>query len=247
MGGPGPGHLAALALFEPNVGFVRRLHPARVAIPDGAYSNLVYASPAGRAKIGVEIETVPQSTLFTGVPTQVTGLVYDSGAPDEGAGLLSSTILAFPTIDLPWPDVAYHVRARFVTRSPFFPRSRWITAEAHTSGDFDVRSSGTAVGAPGATAIGSAGFTGVTPNPARRGTSSRVEFSLARPGRVVVDVFDVRGTRVARLVDGERPEGPSSLAWDGRDDAGRSTPPGLYFAVLVVEGKTRQARLVRLP
>jgi hypothetical protein len=140
------------------------------------------------------------------------------------------------------------VRARFVTRSPFFPRTRWITPEAHTSGDFDVRTAGTSVGVtPGAPAPAIAGLTGVAPNPARRGTTSRIEFALSRPGRVVLDVFDVRGARVARLVDGERPAGPSNLGWDGRDDAGGSTPAGLYFAVLIAEGRTWQTRLVRLP
>jgi hypothetical protein len=246
MGGPGPGHLATLALFEPNVANKRRLHPAFLAVSDGVRSNLQYASPGGRAKIGVEFETVSHNTLFSGVPTQATGLIYDSGAPDDAAGLLSSTILAFPLINLPWPGITYRTHARFVTRSPFFPRSRWITSEAHTSGDFDVQSSGSTTGVPGASIEG-ARLTGVTPNPARRGTTSRIGFTITRPGRVVVDVFDVRGARVTRLLEDERSEGPSSVAWDGRDDAGRATAPGLYFAVLSAEGKTWQARLVRLP
>jgi hypothetical protein len=185
---------------------------------------------------------------FAGVPTQETGLVYDSGAPDDAAGLLSSAIRVFPQIGLPWPGIAYHVRARFVTGSPFFPRSRWVTPEAHTSGDFDVRTSGTSVGvSPGAPTAAAVGLARVTPNPARRGTTSRIDFALTRPGRVILDVFDVRGARVARLVDGERPAGPSSLGWDGRDEAGGSTPAGLYFAVLVAEGRSWQTRLVRLP
>jgi len=64
---------------------------------------------------------------------------------------------------------------------------------------------------------------------------------------VAIEVFDVRGARVARLLEAEWPAGISSQAWDGRDDAGRETPPGLYFAVVTVEGKASRARLVRLP
>jgi hypothetical protein len=246
LGGTGPGHVATLALFEPNVGSLRRFPPARVEVPDGVRGDVQYASPGGRAKAEVQFEAVTQDTPFSGVPTQRTGYVHDSGAPDDGAGLLSSAIRAFPQINLPWPGTAYHVRARFATRSPFFPRSRWVTPEARTSGDLDVRTSGSVTGVL-PRAASAVGITGVAPNPARRGANSRIDFALARAGRVVLDVFDVRGARIARLLDGERPAGPSSLAWDGRDDAGRATAAGLYFAVLTIEGRSSQTRVVRLP
>jgi hypothetical protein len=51
-----------------------------------------------------------------------------------------------------------------------------------------------------------------------------IRFAGAGPLRV--DVFDVRGTRVARLVDGA--SGAGSVSW-GRSGQGRPLVPGLYF------------------
>jgi hypothetical protein len=147
--------------------------------------------------------------------------------PDDAAGLLSSAIRVFPQIDFPWPGIAYHVRARFVTGSPFFPRSRWVTPEAHTSGDFDVRTSGSTVGVP-PRAPRSRPWASPVSRPTRRaGERRRGSTSPSRVrAAVVLDVFDVRGARVARLVDGERPAGPLESGWDGRDDAGGSDAGG---------------------
>jgi hypothetical protein len=248
LGGSGPGHMAMVMLYEINIANRRRLHPARLDATGAVGTDMMYASPAGRARIGIEFETVVQNAPFTGVPTQATGLIYDSDAPDEGAGLLSSVIRVFPQVTLPWPGRGYHLRARFVTRSPFFPRSRWITPEAHTSGDLDVWTAGAVVDAgPAPAPDGAPGFRGVVPNPAPAGGTSRVGFALARPGRVRLELYDVRGARVRRVLDEARPAGASSAAWDGRDDHGRAVPAGLYFAVLCADGWTDRARLVRLP
>jgi hypothetical protein len=246
LGGNGPGHVCVVKFYEPNVANRRRVHPARLDHASQVNSEVQYASPGGRALIGVEYEVVTQNQSFTGVPSSATGLVHDPGAPDDAAGLLSSAIRVFPAVPLAHPGTGYRVRARFVTRSPFFPRSRWITAETHTSGDLDVWTSGAVVGVPPPEEAIAPGVRGVTPNPARRGTASRIDFVLTRPGRVAIDVFDVRGARVARLLDAERPAGAGSHAWDGRDDAGRETPAGLYFAVVTLEGRASKARLVRL-
>ena len=246
LGGLGPGHVATLALSEQNLSNVRRVHPARIDDPDAVRSELIYASPAGRARIGVEFEVATHNEAFTGVPTQETGLVHDSGAPDNGVGPLSSAIQVTQDVGLPWPGRGYRVRARFVTGSPFFPRSRWLTPEAHVSGDHDVWTSGevVAVPSPGTRAPG---VSRVAPNPARRGTGSHIDFVLERQARVRVDIYDVRGARVARLLDAERPGGVSTQAWDGRNDDGHEVPAGLYFAAVTIEGRTSRARLVRMP
>jgi agmatine/peptidylarginine deiminase len=64
------------------------------------------------------------------------------------------------------------------------------------------------------------------PNPFREETS--FSFSLAYPDRVELVVFDTRGRRVRTLIDGVRPAGDHEIRWDGRDDAGRSLPAGVY-------------------
>jgi agmatine deiminase len=64
------------------------------------------------------------------------------------------------------------------------------------------------------------------PNPFR--TETRFRFELAYPGHVELVVFDVHGRRVRRLLDGTQPAGPSEITWDGKDDAGRRLPAGVY-------------------
>ncbi len=67
-----------------------------------------------------------------------------------------------------------------------------------------------------------------SPNPF--GASTVIGFALAADAAVTVDVFDIAGRRVRSLPAGTYPAGPHTLAWDGRDDAGRRLPPGVYFA-----------------
>lgn len=58
-------------------------------------------------------------------------------------------------------------------------------------------------------------------------------------------LFDVRG-RFVRELD-RAPGGTVRRAtWDGRDEAGRAVPGGLYFAVLEADGQKRSVRLVRV-
>lgn len=85
---------------------------------------------------------------------------------------------------------------------------------------------------------------GAFPNPFRGG--SRVHFDLARDGEVALEVFDVRGARVRTLARGARPAGRHQLEWDGRDDAGRAAPAGLYVVRFAAGGVTATAKLVRL-
>jgi gingipain R len=80
-------------------------------------------------------------------------------------------------------------------------------------------------GTPRATAIRA-----VLPNPTRGG--SRVEYSLARGGRVVVEVFSVAGRRVRAVVDRREVAGTRSAIWDGKDDAGAPVASGVYLVRL---------------
>jgi len=91
---------------------------------------------------------------------------------------------------------------------------------------------------------------GIAPNPvaaAAGSGSARIQYELPRATHVRLDVYDVRGARLRRLVDEVRPAGASSATWDGRDDRGRAARAGLYFVHLVADGRTDEAHVVRLP
>jgi len=70
------------------------------------------------------------------------------------------------------------------------------------------------------------------PNPFNPRTEIR--FELVRDGAPRLAVYDVRGQLVRQLLaGGPLAAGPHAVVWDGRDDAGREAPSGLYLARLV--------------
>jgi len=188
------------------------------------------AKAAGAALDGTGIQS--SSVLRTGVPTAELGSTATYG------GLVTGLATG----------QRYRVRMRYTTRNPYFPRTRWFTSERDGIEQSDLRTFGP-TGAvavddgPGAT--GALSFAGPWPNPlAGSGTLS---FALPQAGPVTIDAFDASGRRVARVLEGEAAAGPSTVTWDGRDDAGRALPRGLYFLRLqsVAGEKTVKAVLAR--
>ena len=82
------------------------------------------------------------------------------------------------------------------------------------------------------------------PNP----SAGALSFTLDLPeaGDVNVDVFDVSGRRVSRVMAGRLPAGRNTLAWAGRSDDGRVVAPGVYLARMQARGVTTSTRLVRV-
>lgn len=78
-------------------------------------------------------------------------------------------------------------------------------------------------------------FAAPSPNPI---AGSGTTFSFALPGRAQVrlEIFDIRGRRVATVTREEAGAGEHILTWNGRDDAGRSLASGQYLARLQVRG-----------
>ena len=82
------------------------------------------------------------------------------------------------------------------------------------------------------------------PNPAT--AWAIIRFETARAGRVRLELYDVAGRRVRRLVDEERGAGGYELAWRGEDDQGRGVPPGVYSLRLVAPDRTDVRKLVKI-
>ena len=80
---------------------------------------------------------------------------------------------------------------------------------------------------------------------AQPGPAPVLDWSAPMGRRATLDLYDLRGRRVRRLVDG-----PGTLrgraTWDGLDDRGNRAPAGLYFARLVSGGERVTARVVLL-
>jgi hypothetical protein len=83
-----------------------------------------------------------------------------------------------------------------------------------------------------------------SPNPARGPVTLR--FSLTRAAEVRLAIFDLGGRRVRELVSGIEPAGTHGIAWDLRDESGRPTPAGVFFARLEVGGRVLTERVATL-
>jgi len=78
---------------------------------------------------------------------------------------------------------------------------------------------------------------------AQPGPAPVLAWSAPSGVRATLDLYDLRGRRIRRLVDG-----PGAVhartPWDGLDDRGHRAPAGLYFARLASGGERVTARVV---
>ncbi|HKW51400.1 MAG TPA: T9SS type A sorting domain-containing protein, partial [Candidatus Eisenbacteria bacterium] len=82
----------------------------------------------------------------------------------------------------------------------------------------------------------------VYPNPFH--TETRLNFAVPKAGSVRLTIFDVRGRRVATVIEQVLPSGWRSISWDGRDHLGKAVPSGTYFAKLEQAGKVQMRKIV---
>jgi len=84
----------------------------------------------------------------------------------------------------------------------------------------------------------------VRPNPAP--ATATVEFALASPERVRLEILDPAGRRVRLLADGPFAAGSHRLTWNGDAGDGLPSAPGAYFCRLRAAGAEAASRLVLL-
>jgi hypothetical protein len=82
------------------------------------------------------------------------------------------------------------------------------------------------------------------PNPARGWVT--LAWALPKAGHVSLDVLDLAGRTVRRLVDGVEETGEGHVRWDGTLASGSRVAPGVYFARLRTAGAVRVRRIVLL-
>ena len=77
------------------------------------------------------------------------------------------------------------------------------------------------------------------PNPFNPSTT--IAYELPRAGQVRLEIFNILGQRIRRLVDEVRPAGPHRTVWDGHNDRGHAVSSGVYLYRLV----SSEGRLVK--
>jgi len=85
----------------------------------------------------------------------------------------------------------------------------------------------------------------IQPNPFRAG--STIRYTIARHGRVRLDVLDLSGRHVCALVNEMREAGDYAARWSGQDDSGRLVAAGVYFVRLESEASVASTRVVFAP
>ena len=83
------------------------------------------------------------------------------------------------------------------------------------------------------------------PNPFNPQTT--ISFFINHPQHVSVEVFDIKGRRIAELTNQKYQVGEHSVEWQGRDSEGRAVPSGEYFFRVEYgdQVETRKAMLLR--
>ena len=80
-----------------------------------------------------------------------------------------------------------------------------------------------------------------------KGGELNVSFVIpTRGGKAEVALLDLAGRRVRTLQSGTLEAGRQVLTWNGRDDAGRSVPNGVYFLTTRMGGQESRLKLVVL-
>jgi hypothetical protein len=82
------------------------------------------------------------------------------------------------------------------------------------------------------------------PNPFNPVTT--ISYVLPSGGNVLLQVFDVRGREIKRLVDGYVEAGEWSVVWDGSNERGDSVASGVYFLRLRAAGASSVRKTILL-
>ena len=144
-------------------------------------------------------------------------------------------------------DTPIHTTEYLDTSAPLDAPALWYEVTAvDQNGNESAHSSGARIVLAAATAWKiETGY----PNPSHAGESVRfpVTVPATASGDVVVDILDAGGHRVRRLLLSNPQPGVQQVVWDGKNDAGRETTPGVYRGWLIASDTRVTVRVLRVP
>jgi hypothetical protein len=91
---------------------------------------------------------------------------------------------------------------------------------------------------------GSPALTMLPPGPNPFSGTCNLGFVLSSPAVLNVSVYDISGRMVREIADEARPQGVTSLVWDGTCSDGSAVPSGVYFVRADAGGEPVAGRLV---
>jgi PA domain-containing protein/flagellar hook capping protein FlgD len=179
-----------------------------------------------RAQLGAGVNATLKldNTQMAGADPQGRVLMYAPNPLEQGSSVSHWDVTAFPNL-LMEPALSRDLKADAVDLTRYtFMDIGWFK---------------------GATDAGTPAYAthlvGNYPNPFNPGT--KILFELEQTDVVRLDIYDVAGRRVRRLVDGAMTAGLHALSWDGADAHGRMVATGIYVARLQSGSHTDTRRL----
>ncbi|HMA76429.1 MAG TPA: FlgD immunoglobulin-like domain containing protein, partial [Candidatus Krumholzibacteriaceae bacterium] len=82
------------------------------------------------------------------------------------------------------------------------------------------------------------------PNPFNPLTT--IGYNLSVKSHVALDIYDVSGRLIKKLVDEVKEKGPHEIIWDGKDSEGHTVGSGVYFYTLKAENGKKTRKMVLL-
>jgi len=82
-----------------------------------------------------------------------------------------------------------------------------------------------------------------SPNPFSNQTS--LSFVLESEAHVTIDIFDLNGVKIIKLIEKQLMAGPHSLVWDGDAYGKVDLPPGLYFYKAIINDSESRGKLIK--
>ena len=107
----------------------------------------------------------------------------------------------------------------------------------------DITLSPLSSGEPGVSALESE-LLGNRPNPFSSGTD--IWYSLKEAGPVDICIYNLKGERIATLVNGNKNPGQYSAFWNGRDDNNQPVATGIYWIRMHSGNSTSTRKMVRM-
>ena len=172
--------------------------------------------------------------------------------PEEGDGLFAVTdALLCPGVQVTGPGVVYSLGFR--ARGPAGPTPVHIQSAGFSNAGVNIAP----VSTSDAVMRIDDGVTGLphdavgprlhAPYPNPFSHTVRLGFTAGRPGSFRLTVYTIAGERVREIGIGQAGTIASpSLVWDGRDDAGRVVPDGLYLVRLATPSGVHSRRIVKV-
>ncbi len=201
----------------------------------------ITGSAAGRTRVRLQW----QADLPVAFPSASHSGIQGSFLQTTPPGPLGSIAVYSQTVGGLATGAPYSWRARSLSRSLYFPTSRWLAPTRNGPREYDLRTPGSWVAVEPAPPVATPLQLGAPwPSPTR--AASRISFDLPASARVSLEVLDLQGRTVRSLLDGEYAAGPYQAEWDGTDAARRPVASGVYFYRLRVGDSTRSRRVVLL-